>query len=165
ILMGRVLDSILAQLYWYRIRTYHAEEDLQAVLAAERAGDLIADSKPILLSSAFSAAFRKRLFAIAYARLNSVLPDPKAIPEAASEVFVDYIVRLRDEPVTGQAGQEAAYCEPRHEEFLKLLCDRVAARMTGQSPDAFVRGAAQEETLPMTKVKRSGLYDAVLKEI
>ncbi len=162
VLMGRVVDAILAQLYWYRIRTLHTEETLQAALAAEAAGDLVADTKPILVSTAFAEAFRRRLFAVVYEHLLRRLPDADLIPEAASEVFVDFLVRVRDETETAD---DRAFVQPRHEEFLRQLCDRVAARLGGEAVEKECGGTAGEEAASLKAMKRTGLYEAVLKDV
>ncbi len=161
IMMGRLVDAILAQLYWYRIRTFHTQEELQAVLAAERAGDLVQDTKTVLLTSSFASAFRKRLFSLVYTRLLHRLPDPKMVPEAASEVFVDFVVRLADE--TGSTGQHT-FSDPRHDEFLRLLCDRTVAKMTGSSLEDIVP-VEEADDVSLPALKRTGLYDAVLKDV
>jgi hypothetical protein len=159
IMVGRVLDAVLAQLIWYRIRTYHTEEELQAALAAERAGDLVPDTTPVLLPSAFAVAFRKRLFAVVYDRLARNIEDPATVPEAAAEVFVDFLVHSRPDDNSG------AYGGPADQELLRSLCDRTSSRVTGQQARVFELGEAEPDPLRMKKAKRAGLYDAVLKEV
>jgi radical SAM superfamily enzyme YgiQ (UPF0313 family) len=161
VMLGRVADSILNQLRWHRLRTFHNTEQLQATLAAERAGNLVPDTTPVLLPSAFADAFRRSLFPRVYERLHRNLPDAQLIPEAASEVFVDFLIRFNDQ--TSLMGP-SDFAHPQHEAFLHQLCDRTAARVTGQAPESFV---ALEETdgLSRKALKKSGLYDAVLKEI
>jgi radical SAM superfamily enzyme YgiQ (UPF0313 family) len=160
VMIGRILDSILAQLYWYRIRTYHTADELRAVLEAEQVGDLVPNTGPILFPSAFATAFRKRLLALVYERLARNLPDPQLIPEAASEVFVDFLVRLVDRADS----TEQTFTEPWQEEFLRTLCDRTVARLTGCPPESFVAATDKGET-PLHGLKKTGLYDAVLKEV
>jgi len=161
VMMGRIVDCVFAQLFWYRIRTYHTQEELEGALAAEKAGDLVADTTPILLPRTFIAAFRKRLFTIVYERLGRGLSDPERIADAASEVFLDFVVRFTSEVhVSG----EDSLLDPRHEEFLRLLCDRVLARVTGQPAEVSAPSAAID-ALALKKIKRSALHDAVLKEV
>ncbi len=161
IMVGRIVDAIVSQLFWYRIRTFHADEELQAVLAAEAAGDLVPDDKPIALPSAFATAFKKHLFPVVYERLFRNLRDRGQIPEAASEVFVDFLIRtLEGVP----SDEETAFSDPRHDDFLRVLCDRTAARMRGDAPEEFV-AAEDAEPVPLTAAKKSGLYDAVLKDV
>jgi radical SAM superfamily enzyme YgiQ (UPF0313 family) len=159
VMMGRVVDSILSQLFWYRIRTFHTQSELEAVLSAERAGELVPDTTPVLVPTAFSSAFRRELFALVYERLYRGLVDPKLIPEAASEVFVDFLVRLNDE----RSGQPK-FTDPQHHELLRSLCDRSAARLTGRSPEASIP-ADDGTPVPLKGLKRSGIYDAVLKDV
>lgn len=161
VMMGRLIDSLLAQLYWYRIRTFHTDEDLKRALQLEREGDLIPDSTPILLPTAFASAFRKRLFRIVYERLFRSLEDSAAVPEAASEVFVDYLVRMNTDGIPAGDG---AFCGPKDEEFLCSLCDRVAARVAGEA-DKVVVTTDDIELPTMTSLKRKGMYDAVLKDV
>ncbi len=161
IMMDRMLDCILAQLYWYRIRTYHTQEDLRTALAAEHAHELIQDAAPILLPMAFTAAFRSRLFSLVYNRLYHNLPDPQMIPEAASEIFVDFVIRASQE--TDTLAQQS-FDDRRYDHFLKLLCDRTAARLTGQAPETFV-GVDEYTATPAPGTKKTGLPDAVLKEV
>jgi radical SAM superfamily enzyme YgiQ (UPF0313 family) len=161
VMLGRIADSILNQLRWHRLRTFHNQDQLQAAIEAERAGNLVPETAPVLLPSAFAAAFRRRLFPIVYSRLFRNLPHADLIPEAASEVFVDFLVRLADE--TGGL-QASDYANAHYTAFLEQLCDRTAARLTGQPPEAFVADEARDPRL-LKGVKKSGLYDAVLKHI
>ena len=161
VMMGRVADSILNQLRWHRLRTFHAKEQLDAVLAAERAGNLVPDTTPVLLPSAFTGAFRKRMFPLVYSRLQRSLPDTDQVADAASEVFVDFLVRLGDESVAMDVDD---FAHPRHEAFLRQLCDRTAARVTGQPPEGFV-AADEADGSAIKGLKKSGLYDAVLKQV
>lgn len=162
VLVGRIADSILNQSRWHRLRTFHDEGQLQAALAAERSGNLVPDTTPLLLPSKFATAFRKSLFPQVYARLNLNMPNDAAlIPDAASDVFVDFLVRLSDASSTMEVPD---FAHPRHTAFLHQLCDRTAARLTGRRPESFV---AMEETdrAPLKGLKKIGLCDAVLKEV
>ncbi len=160
-MMGRVADSILNQLRWHRLRTFHSTEELEAVIAAERAGNLVPETAPVLLPTAFAGAFRKRMFPLVYERLYRNLPDAGLIPEAASEVFVDFLVRLGEE---SSAMEERDFAHPRHAAFLRQLCDRTAVRVTGQSPQSFVP-VEETDGRPLRGLKKSGIYDAVLKDV
>jgi radical SAM superfamily enzyme YgiQ (UPF0313 family) len=161
VMMGRVADSILNQLRWHRLRTFHNSEQLQAVIDAERAGKMVPDMTPVLLPSAFAGAFRRHLFAFVHDRLFNNLPSKDLIAEAASEVFVDFLVRLSDVSADMEIDD---FLHPKHEAFLRQLCDRVVVRVTGQAPENFV---PVEEVAGRSHkgLKKSGLYDAVLKEV
>lgn len=161
VMLGRVADSVLNQLRWHRLRTFHHKEQLEAAIAAERAGNLVPETAPILLSSAFASAFRKGLFPMVYERLYRNLPHANLIPEAASEVFVDFLVRLGDES-SNMSFRD--FTHPRHAAFLRQLCDRSVARLTGQPPEQFVP-VEETDGRPLIGLKKSGLYDAVLKEV
>jgi radical SAM superfamily enzyme YgiQ (UPF0313 family) len=161
LLMGRIVDAMLAQLYWYRIRTFHTKQELETAIAAEEAGDLVPDTKPILLPTGFPGAFRKHLFGVVYERLFRRLPRSQMIPEVASDVFVDFVVRIREEP---EEPTETSLCAPRYDEFLRQLCDRAAAQVAGHPPQ-HIAGATEPGPVSMQGVRKSGLYDAVLKEV
>jgi radical SAM superfamily enzyme YgiQ (UPF0313 family) len=161
VMMDRVVDSVFAQLYWYKIRTFHTEEDLQTALAAERDGDLVADTKPVLVPTAFAKAFRRRLFPLVYHRLSRNLPEAGMIPDAASEIFVDFLVRIANDT---HSENERSFDSPRHDEFLRVLCDRAVTRVTGGPPAECAEPS--EDLGPAVKsLKRTGLYDAVLKDV
>jgi hypothetical protein len=161
VMLGRIADAVLNQSRWHRLRTFHNDEQLNEALAAERAGNLVPETTPILLPSAFAAAFRKSLFPQVYERLYRNIPEADLIPEAASEIFVDFLVRLGEESADMKVSD---FAKPQHTAFLRQLCDREAARMRGQPPESFV---AVEETdgQPLKGLKKSGLYDAVIKDV
>jgi radical SAM superfamily enzyme YgiQ (UPF0313 family) len=161
VMIGRVADSILNQLRWHRLRTFHGKEQLEAVLAAERAGKLVPDVTPVLLPASFSRAFRHHLFRVVYARLVRNLADVESVANAASEVFVDFLVRIGDESASME---ENDFLQPRHDAFLRLLCDRTVVRMTGQAPEGYspIEDSAESAVV---RLKKSGLPDAVLKDI
>jgi hypothetical protein len=161
VMLGRVADSVLNQLRWHRLRTFHHADQLQAAIAAERSGNLVPETAPILLSSTFASAFRKRLFSMVYERLYRNLPNADLLPEAASDVFVDFLVRLGDESSTMSVSD---FTQSRHAAFLRQLCDRTSARLTGQPPENFVP-VEETDGRPLIGLKKSGLYDAVLKEV
>lgn len=161
VMMGRIADSILNQLRWQRLRTFHTHEQLEAVLEAERNGRLVPDTTPVLLPSAFEGAFRRRLFPLVYGHLHQRLPDKGEIAGAASEVFVDFLVRLGNQSSSMETGD---FTHPRHEEFLRLLCDRTSARLTGQSPEQ-VLPVREAGAVPVKDLKKTGVYDAVLKQV
>lgn len=161
VMLGRITDSVLNQVRWHRLRTFHNKEQLDAVLAAERAGNLVPDTTPVLLPSTFATAFRSGLLPLVYQRLFRNIPDATRIAEAASDVFVDFLVRLGDESAAMSARD---FAQPRHTAFLRQLCDRAAARLSEQPPESFV---PVEETsdVPLKGLKKTGIYDAVLKEV
>ena len=159
VMMGRVFDSIVSQIWWYRIRTFHTDQQLSAVLAAERAGDLVPDTTPIVLPRVVAKALRTELFELVYGTLYGALDDKTLIPESASEVFVDFLVRLNDE---FREIEEEHFPTDQHREFLTLLCDRVVARIAGEKRD---HDADPFDAALLKQAKRSGLVDAVLKEV
>jgi hypothetical protein len=161
VMLARVADAVLNQLRWDRLRTFHSKDQLEQVLSMERAGELLPDTTPVVLPSAFGAAFRKRLFPEVYERLYRNLPDADGIPDAASEVFVDFLVRLGDESA-GMAVTD--FIGPRQTVFLRQLCDRTAARLSNRPPEEFVADEMIDRS-PLKGLKKSGIYDAVLKQV
>jgi hypothetical protein len=94
-------------------------------------------------------------------RLWQNLTDTEIVPEAISDVVVDFIVRLREQ-MDGDGG--ATLADPIHDEFLLLLCDRATARFNASQGEEFV--AIRPADLPSLKeAKRAGLPDAILKEV
>jgi hypothetical protein len=98
---------------------------------------------------------------LVYQRLHRNVPDADLLPEAASEVFVDFLVRLNDE---SSSMSEEDFSHARHQAFLLQLCDRVAARLGGSSPERF-NAVEDIGQFPLKGVKKTGLFDAVLKDI
>jgi hypothetical protein len=111
--------------------------------------------------TAFAKAFRKRLFPLVYHRLSRNLPEAGLIPDAASEIFVDFLVRIANDTHTEN---ERSFEGPRHDEFLRVLCDRAVARVTGGPPAECVE-PSEDLGQAVKSLKRTGLYDAVLKDV
>src|SRR5688500_13837734 len=160
-MVGRMVVALVNQLIFYRVRTYHTDEELQAVLQAEREADLIADERPITIPKGFSTTFKKRLFPFLFGRLWHNLDDSKHVSEAIADVVVDSLIRLKDQ---AEGTRGAALDDPMHEEFLRLLCDRTTARMNGIAAEDF-RATDPMEAPPVKDARRAGLPDAILKEV
>jgi hypothetical protein len=153
-MVNRVFAAILTNNYQRRFRALFTDEQFREVLAAERQGKIVYDSTPLPVPPPFTSAYRE-LFPEVYARLYRNLPDRALLPEAASEVFVDFLVRW---------GEGFTGASERHHQFLRELCDRTCARLSGQPPEAFV-AVEEGEAVPMAEVRRTRLADAVLKEV
>ena len=76
-------------------------------------------------------------------------------------MFVDFLVRLGEE---SSAMGIDDFSQPRHAAFLRQLCDRTAASLSGKPPESFVP-VEEANTLSLTGLKKTGLYDAVLKDV
>ncbi|RYZ36782.1 MAG: radical SAM protein [Myxococcaceae bacterium] len=125
--------------------------DFDAVLDAERKGDFIPDTQPVYVPATFATAMRD-VFPDLYVRLSRDLPDRHDVPEASREVLVDFVSRW---------GEGFQTLEPQHHEFLRELCDAaVAAR--GGHPGAM---EADEEHALRTQARRTGLLEALLKDV
>jgi len=151
---NRVFSAILANDYQRRSRSLFTDEQFREVLAAEREGKIVYDSTPLPIPAPFTSAYRE-LFPDVYSRLYRNLPDRSLLPEAASEVFVDFLVRWGD----GFTG-----ASERHHQFLRELCDRTAAKLSGQPPETFV-AVEDGEAVPLAEVRRTRLADSVLKNV
>jgi hypothetical protein len=82
------------------------------------------------------------------------LTDKEQVPEALTEVFVDFLVRW------GDSFQEL---EPHHMSHLKEICDRTSARINGEPPQDFVPRETADEPVPSPK--RTRLGEDVLKSV
>jgi radical SAM superfamily enzyme YgiQ (UPF0313 family) len=153
-MINRVFSVILANDYQRRSRALFTDEQFREVLAAEREGKIVYDSTPLPVPPPFTSAYRE-LFPEVYARLYRNLPDRALLPDAASEVFVDFLVRW---------GEGFTGASERHHQFLRELCDRTCAKLSGQPPEAFV-AVEEGEAVPLAEVRRSRLADAVLKNV
>jgi radical SAM superfamily enzyme YgiQ (UPF0313 family) len=153
-MVNRVFSAILTNDYQRRSRASFTEEQFREVLAAERQGKIVHDSTPLPVPAPFNSAYRE-LFPEVYSRLYRNLPDRALLPEAASEVFVDFLVRW---------GEGFTGASERHHQFLRELCDRTCAKLSGQSPEAFV-AVEEGEAVPLAQVRRTRLADAVLKNV
>src|SRR4029077_10295336 len=91
-MVNRVFSAILTNDYQRRSRATFTEEQFREVLAAERQGKIVYDSTPLPVPAPFASAYRE-LFPEVYTRLYRNLPDRDLLPDAASEVFVDFLVR------------------------------------------------------------------------
>lgn len=95
------------------------------------------DDRPITVSDGFRAAY-PGLFADVCGRVQTHLKDPDQLPEALTEIFVDFLVH---------SGEEFRAPSPYHSSFLREIGDRTCARLNGQTlgssvPVRSVTGAA-----------------------
>lgn len=124
---------------------------LEAMIALEQKGDLVQDTRRVVLPASFGANVAP-IFPQLFTRLARDLPGDHLIPEALKEVLVDFIVRW---------GSTFQKLEPEHRVFLADLCDRAVAKRGGHAGSASREG--EGELLRDARKRR--LFDAVLKDV
>jgi radical SAM superfamily enzyme YgiQ (UPF0313 family) len=129
---------------------------LKRLVELESSGKLrfAPDARPVPIPQAFRRVY-DRLFPEVHRRVYLNLEDRRFVPEALTEVFVDFLTRW--------GGSFDAFGE-HHREFLKELCDRTCAKFNGTPPQDFVpRDEAGEETVPSALRLRLG--EDVIKSV
>ncbi|MFT3764355.1 MAG: radical SAM protein [Minicystis sp.] len=154
----RVAPYLLPRVVWFLLqsewlRRYGARFFIgyDRLLELERSGDLVQDTRPLLVPPSFGRAMTG-LFPEIFTRLARSLSDEDRIPEAMKEVFVDFIVRW---------GSSFAELLPEHRAYLLELCDRAAAKHGGQ-PGSPPRAGEMDL---LRAARRRRLLDAVLKDV
>lgn len=149
-LLPRVVWFLL-QSEWlrrYSARFFVGYERLQEL---ERSGDLVEDSRPLLIPPSFRQAMTG-VFPEIFTRLARSLPDEQRIPDAMKEVLADFIVRW------GPTFQDL---EPEHRAYLLELCDRAVERLGGRAGSP-----PREDEMPLLRdARRRRLLDSVLKDV
>jgi radical SAM superfamily enzyme YgiQ (UPF0313 family) len=153
-MVNRVFAALFANDYQRRSRSLYTEEQFREVVAAERGGKVVYDDTPLPVPAPFASAYRE-LFPEVYTRLYRNLPDRTLLADAASEVFVDFLVRW---------GEGFTGASERHYQFLRELCDRTCAKLSGQPPETFV-AVEDGDAVPMAEIRRTRLADSVLKNV
>jgi hypothetical protein len=153
----RVAPPLLPRVVWYLLqaewlRRYSARffVGYERLLQLERSGDLIPDTRPLLIPPSFGRAVAG-VFPEIFTRLARSLPDER-IPEAMKEVLVDFLVRW---------GSTLRDLEPEHRAHLLELCDRAAAKRGG-GPGSAPREGEMDR---LRDARRRRLLDAVLKDV
>ena len=149
-LLSRAL-FFLVQIQSERKRYARIFQGFEQVIAAERAGALVQERRPLLVPSGFGPALTS-LFPELYTRLYQLLPDKARVPEALREVLVGFLVRW---------GETFQQLEPQHRAFLFELCERTAAKLGGPPAPA----PAEDLGKLLSEVRKSRLLDAVLKDV
>jgi radical SAM superfamily enzyme YgiQ (UPF0313 family) len=131
--------------------------NLETQISAEKNGEVTIhiDNTAVAVSSSLAKAIPKA-FPMVYRRLYLNLEDKDSIPAAATEVFVDFIVRF------GAAFKEL---EEYHQEMLRETCDRTCAKMNNVPPENFTPITTSDVSVPESEIKRNRLADSVLKNV
>jgi radical SAM family protein/uncharacterized protein DUF4070/B12 binding protein len=111
------------------------------------------DNRAIVISQSFRNSFRE-MFPPVYRRVYMNIGDKNLVPQALTEVFLDFLVRWSD---------SFERLEPYHMEFLNEICDRTCANLNGTKPEKFVPVVSTD--LPIPDVKRSRLADDVFMSV
>ncbi len=112
------------------------------------------DDRPVPIPEAFRAIFKRdKLFSNMYNRIYEGLTDKSRVPEALSEVFVDFLSRW---------GDNFKGIEPQHDVFLSELSDRTCDKFNKEGPG---EGQHPQELSQTGPVKPAGLADDVLRNI
>ncbi|APR78046.1 Hypothetical protein A7982_03393 [Minicystis rosea] len=154
----RVAPHLLPRVAWYLVQSEWLSRyskrffiGYERLLELEKTGDLVADTRPLLLPPSFGPAMTG-MFPEIFTRLARSLSHEQQIPEAMKEVFVDFIVRW---------GSTFQKLEPEHRAYLLELCDRAAAKLGGR-----LGSAPREGEMDLLRdARRRRLLDAVLKDV
>ncbi len=111
------------------------------------------ENRPIVVPLAFRNAY-KAVFPRIYRRVYVNLDDSQRVPEALSEVFVDFLVRW---------GNEFENFEDHHQAFMDELCDQTCARFNGIEKQVF--GDPDNVEVDLAFLKRSRLGDDILHDV
>jgi hypothetical protein len=153
-MLGRVKRLIVQQAkYLGTLQKFWPQFDQQIALESRPDFQLELDNRAIHLPEGFREAF-DGIFPQVHRRVYLNLTDKSQVPEALTEVFVDFLVRW---------GEEFKGFEEYHRAFLNEICDRTCAKWNGQPPEAFV--AVESADLVEPDVRRRRLGDDILKSV
>lgn len=127
--------------------------DRQLEVEMQAGLQLKVDNRAIPVSPAFRVAF-PAIFPDVYRRVYLNLKNRDLVPEALTDVFVDFLVRW---------AESFEKLEEHHLTFLREICDRTCARLNGEAPEAFVPVEDSDESVP--EIQRRRLGDDVLKAV
>jgi hypothetical protein len=129
--------------------------DTDKMIALEATGELSfdRDNRPIAVTPAFRSAF-KDLFGPVYHRVYVNIEDKDQLPEALTEIFMDFLVHL-----DGKFDK----LEPFHFVYLNEVSDRTCAKFNGVPPQDFQPVDADGIAVP--DFKKIRLHDDILKNV
>ena len=104
-------------------------------------------------SKEFRAEF-DRVFPEIHRRVYANLAEKTLIPEALTEIFVDFLVRW---------GEEVQTIDAHHVSFLHEISDRTCAKLNGVPPESFVAVSTDETSVP--NIGRMRLADDIYKNV
>lgn len=112
------------------------------------------DRREVPIPQAFRRVFeRGPIFDRTYRRVYTNLSDRARVPEALTDVFVDFLVRW---------GDSFESLEPQHQVFLDELSDRTCANLNGVPPESFV---PQVEPPEIPSSRRMRLAEDVIRSV
>jgi len=154
--MMRRVKRLIVQHAAYHTTLARFQPQFARQIALETSPDFVLapDDRAIPIPPAFRAAF-PRLFPDVHRRVFLNLRDKRQVPEALTEVFVDFLVRWGDDFVA---------FEPHHREFLLELADRTCAQMNGEPPERFVP-VEDDAGAEVPDVRRLRLGEDVLRSV
>ena len=128
---------------------------IDRLVELESSGRLVLapDRRPVPIPEAFRADY-ERVFPEVHRRVYLGLARRDQVPEALTDVFVDFLVRWGD----GFDG-----LGEHHREFLRELCDRTCARFNGQNPESFTPREPEGAAIP--DVRRGRLAEDVIRSV
>jgi hypothetical protein len=154
--MMRRVKRLIVQHAAYHTTLTRLEPQFERQIALETSPDFVLapDDRAIPIPPAFRTAF-PRLFPDIHRRVFLNLGDKRQVPEALTEVFVDFLVRW---------GADLVTFEPHHREFLLELSDRTCAQRNGEPPERFV-SVDDDAGVDVPDVRRLRLGEDVLRSV
>ncbi len=154
-MMGRVKELVVQHVkYLGTLAELWPQIDRQIAVESRTDLTFTLDNRAIVIADAFRGAAYESVFPEVYRRVYLNLEDKSRLPEALTEVFVDFLVRWGE----GFEGIEAY-----HRTFLNEISDRTCARLNGVPPEQFVPGDSPD--LPVPDYRRRRLSDDILKAV
>jgi hypothetical protein len=154
-MMRRVKILIVQHLkYLGTLAALRPQCDRQIEIESRNDLALVLDNRAIPVRPAFRDAFPS-IFPDVYRRVYLNLADKGKVPEALTEVFVDFLVRW---------GDSFEGLEEHHRDFLREIADRTCANANGEPPESFVP-VPDDHDAPVPDVRRIRLADDVLKAV
>ena len=154
-MMHRVREFVIQHArYRASVKDLLAQMDEQIRLEAAGQVRFELDERPVPIPAGFQTAFDRRIFPPVYRRAFLNLDNKKQLPEALTEVFVDFLARW---------GDTFTEFDEHHVTFLEELTDRTCAKFRGVPGPEFV--PVTEGDVPMKDVVRSRLSEDVIKSV
>jgi radical SAM superfamily enzyme YgiQ (UPF0313 family) len=153
--MLRRVKTVILQFakYLETLDALYPQIDRQIALEETGHFRLDPDDRPIAVPPMFREAY-PALFPEVYRRVYLNLQDKSRVPEALTEIFVDFLVRW---------GDTFTELEEYHRAFLQEIADRTCAKVNGQAPQDFVPIESSDAAVP--DVRKVRLGEDVLKSV
>jgi hypothetical protein len=129
--------------------------DTDRMIELERTGALAfdCDNRPIPVTPAFRASF-KDLFQPVYTRVYVNLENKDKLPEALTEIFVDFLCHLDG---------DFQKLEEFHHAYLREVSDRTCAKFNGTPPQDFQ--PREPDGIAVPDYRKIRLHDDILKNV